>query len=136
MTRYLLDTDAVIDLLYKISGTVNLLQGLLTRGDSLCTCDVVLTEAFSGFHPHEREKAQAFFDDLEFLDTTVASARLAGEWRYMYARRGQPLAVPDCLIAATAYAHQAVVVTGNVKDFPMPEIMLLPIPRQPRRSGR
>jgi predicted nucleic acid-binding protein len=46
------------------------------------------------------------------------------------------MAITDSLIAATAIDHAAVLVTGNAKDFPMPEVMLLPLPRPGRRGSR
>jgi predicted nucleic acid-binding protein len=50
---------------------------------------------------------------------------LKNEW----ARRGQTLSVPDVLIAATALAHRLVLMTDNRKDFPMPELVLYPLPQ-------
>jgi predicted nucleic acid-binding protein len=35
----------------------------------------------------------------------------------------------DMLIAATAVAHGATVVTANIRDFPVPEVSLLQLPR-------
>jgi predicted nucleic acid-binding protein len=39
------------------------------------------------------------------------------------------LSTTDCLIAAIAVEHQAQLVTGNRRDFPMPEITVVPLPR-------
>jgi predicted nucleic acid-binding protein len=39
------------------------------------------------------------------------------------------LPLTDALIAATAVEHNATVVTGNVRDYPMPEVSILPLPR-------
>lgn len=47
----------------------------------------------------------------------------------MYRARGLQLPATDCLIAATAHEHGALVITRNVKDFPMPEVTLLPLAR-------
>jgi hypothetical protein len=136
MTLHLLDTDAVIDLLYDIQDTLLLVRGLGDHGETLCTCDVVLGEVMSGLHPHERARANDLLDGLLYLATTPAAARQAGEWRYAYARRGQQLAMTDCLIAVTAADHTAVIVTGNTRDFPMPEVTLLPLPRPGRGTPR
>lgn len=56
---------------------------------------------------------------MRFLASTAAIAQQAGDWRYDFARRGVQLTTTDCLIAATAHAHHATVVTGNAKDYPM-----------------
>jgi predicted nucleic acid-binding protein len=136
MSLHLLDTDAVIDLLKNVTDTVSLIQGLHSQGDTLCTCDIVLGEVFSGLHPSDRARATPLLDGLLYLITTVEAARQAGEWRYDHARRGQQLTITDCLVAATAVDHAAVLVTGNTKDFPVPEVTLLPLPRPGRRSSR
>ena len=49
-------------------------------------------------------------------------------YRHIYARSGQPLSVPDTLMAALAVAKDAALITGNVRDFPMPELKLEPLP--------
>lgn len=136
MSLYLLDTDAVIDLLKNVRETVSLVQGLHSRSDTLCTSGIVLGEVFSGLHAHDRTRAETLLSGLLYLTTTAEAARRAGEWRYDYARRGQQTAITDCLIAATAVDHAAVLVTGNTKDFPMPEVTLLPLPRPGRRGSR
>jgi hypothetical protein len=129
MARYLLDTDAIIDHLVGHVPSVALIQELHSRGDALCTCDVVVTELYAGVRPGDREKARRLLAALQLLPTSFDVARQAGEWRYTYARRGRALATTDVLIAATAHAHQATIVTGNGDDYPMPELSLLALPR-------
>ncbi len=125
MTRHLLDADAVIEYLAGQPGTTALLQRLNAQGETLCVCDVVIAEVYSGLLQRDWPRAQAFLSGLTYLVTAAPMAQQAGEWRFTYARRGVSLSTTDCLIAATAYGHQATLVTGNVNDFPMPEIQLL-----------
>ncbi len=105
MARYLLDTDSGIDFLYNIAGSVALPQDLYSRGDTLCTCDIVIAEVYAGLHPHEHARADQFFSSLQFFPASAHAARKAGEWRYAFARRGQSLPTTDCLIAAVADQH-------------------------------
>jgi predicted nucleic acid-binding protein len=49
---------------------------------------------------------------------------LKNEW----SRKGRTLAIADVLIAATALAHKLVLMTDNRKDFPMPQLVLYPLP--------
>jgi predicted nucleic acid-binding protein len=71
-----------------------------------------------------------------FLETTESAAKQAGVWRYAYARQGRQIAITDALIAATAYLNQATIVTGNIRDYPMPEVSLLPsAPNRRRRAS-
>jgi len=51
----------------------------------------------------------------------------AGQDRYSFARRGRTLSITDMLVAATAREHQAILVTGNVKDYPMTDIDIFPL---------
>lgn len=132
MSRHLLDADAVIDYLRGIRSTVALLQTLNRQGHVPCTCDVVVAEVFSGLHAASRAGGAAFLASLDFLPTSSAAAQQAGEWRFDFARRGIALATTDCLIAATALDHGAVVVTGNLRHYPMAGLAVLPLPRVQR----
>jgi tRNA(fMet)-specific endonuclease VapC len=134
MTLHLLDTDSVIDYLAGRPDTVALLEQLNAQGDTLCVCDIVIAEVYSGLLQRDWSRGQSFLAGMTFLTTTPAMAQQAGEWRFSFARRGTPLATTDCLIAATAHGNQAIVVTGNVKDFPMEEVRVLST-RMPH-SGR
>jgi len=125
MSRYLLDSDCIIDHLRTRPPAVALLRRLFAQGDDLYVSDVVLAEVYSGLHDRDRARAVELLAGLGFLATAPTAATQAGEWRYRYAREGRALATTDCLIAATAQAHDATLVTGNIRDFPMPELRLL-----------
>ena len=56
------------------------------------------------------------------MDVTKEIAILAGIFRYDLARQGRTILIPDALIAATAVATAATLVTANVKDFPLTEV--------------
>ncbi|MBI2912277.1 MAG: PIN domain-containing protein [Chloroflexi bacterium] len=129
MARYLLDSDAVIDYLKSVPASVALLQDLDARGEFLCLCSVVVAEVWSGLRPDLREATGRRLRLLEFLATGPEEAAQAGQWRYDYARQGVTLATTDALIAATAHAHGATVVTGNVRHYPMDEVRVLALPR-------
>jgi predicted nucleic acid-binding protein len=129
MTRYLLDTDCVIDYLHGTPGTVALLQQLGREGHQFCTCGVVICESYTGLLPHDWLHGEELLEALLFLPASRLAARRAGIWRNDYRRQGIQLSATDCLIAATAHEHGAHVITANLRDFPMPEITILPLPR-------
>ena len=129
MARYLLDADVVIDWLLGFPSSVALVKDLHERGESLCTSAVVVAEIHSGVRPAEIGVADAFLESCSYLPTGYEDARQAGRWRYEFARRGIALSTTDMLVAAAALSHQATIVTGNVKDFPMEEVTVLPLPR-------
>jgi hypothetical protein len=129
MALYLLDSDAVIDYINSFQPTISLLQDLLAAGEILCSCDVVIAEVYAGLNPQGEVRAAAFLPTLRFLQTSLSVAEQAGRWRYNAARQGRILTTMDMLIAATALAHGATVVTANIRDFPVPEVSLLQLPR-------
>jgi predicted nucleic acid-binding protein len=129
MASYLLDTDAIIDYLLGIPSTVTMIQELHGRGDTLCVCDVVIAEVYAGLRTQHRQAAEKLLSACTFLPTTLPIARQAGQWRYDYARKGIPLATTDTLVAAVAHTHGATIVTGNTRDYPMPELSLNPLER-------
>ena len=64
-------------------------------------------------------------DGLEYYLVSREAAKEAGRYRYEFARRGITLSTTDTLMAATAIAEGAILITANTRDFPMEEIELL-----------
>ncbi|HLZ70527.1 MAG TPA: type II toxin-antitoxin system VapC family toxin [Dehalococcoidia bacterium] len=131
MTYQVLDTDSIIDYLKGVASSVAFILSLGATGHTLATTGVVVGEVSSGLHPQDRPAGEQLLDSLIYLPTSRNAARQAGLWRYTFARQGIALAMTDALIAATAREHGAMVVTGNVRDFPMliSGSTLLPLPR-------
>lgn len=129
MGLYLLDSDAVIDYLAGTQPAVALLQELDNQQHVLCLCDVVIAEVYSGLTAEERTATLDLVSSCRFLNTTAEAAMMAGAWRYRYKRQGITLPATDALIAATAHTHRAVLLTGNLRHYPMPEVSLLPLLR-------
>ena len=65
---------------------------------------------------------------MDYYDVSLAVAKEAGRYSYEFVRRGTHLSTTDTLIAATAIAEDATLITANIKDFPMEEIQLLEQP--------
>lgn len=132
MTRYLIDSDGVIEYLKGFQPTIDFVQRLNGRGDIPCTCDIVMGEVYAGVHPRDEAVADALFSVFAYLPASPVAARQAGRWKYSYARQGQTLKITDCLIAALAHEHDAQLVTRNLRDYPMAEISIMPLPQPPR----
>jgi predicted nucleic acid-binding protein len=126
---YLLDTDTIIDFLNQVPRTQGFLADLVAREENLSSCDVVIAEVYAGLYPNQEEAAADFLPTLQCLTTSQAAAEQAGRWRFEFARRGRTLPVIDALIAATALDRGATIVTANLRDYPMPEVSVLPLPR-------
>jgi predicted nucleic acid-binding protein len=125
MTRFLLDTTVLIAQLRGDDAVADGLQALLRRGHSLCTSCVNVAEVERGIRRPERRAAEALLDRMEYLTTTKEAAARAGRYQADGARKGTTLHLADALIAGTARAHGAVLVTDNVADFPMRDLKVV-----------
>jgi predicted nucleic acid-binding protein len=72
----------------------------------------------AGVRPQERVQRRAFLRSLMYWKTPLEAALQSGEYRYDLARQGIHISTPDALIAATARAHGAVIITDNTRHFP------------------
>lgn len=96
--------------------------GLLGRGDTLATSCVNLAEVEAGLRQRERGQAEAVLGRLRFLVTTPEAAYRAGRYQAEWARKGRTVETPDALVAGTARAHGAMLLTHNTDDFPMRDL--------------
>jgi predicted nucleic acid-binding protein len=113
-----LDSTVLIDFL-RGKPAVDRVAALHEAGDVPATTAVNVDEIVRGLRPPEEPAARSLFDGLIVLPTGRRAGWRAGEWRREFASRGITLYQADCLVAATAWTHRAVLVTGNPKDFPM-----------------
>ena len=117
----LLDTTVLIDYL-RGSLAADHLDRRLDRGDIACTTAVNVEEVARGLRTGEEDDAARLIEGLAVLTLGADEGWRAGAWRRAFASRGVTLSQPDCLIAAAAVTAEAVLATGNPKDFPMEEI--------------
>jgi predicted nucleic acid-binding protein len=59
---------------------------------------------------------------LRYVETTREAAMRAGRYQAEFERRGRTVHTADALVAGTARAHGAILLTDNVRDFPMTDI--------------
>jgi predicted nucleic acid-binding protein len=122
---YLLDASVLISWLKGRTPAVSLLRQLATEGETLVVNTVSVAEVYSGVADKDRTITDELFAAFEYWPIDETTAKLAGTYRYQFDRQGKPLSVTDVLMAAQAIHSDATLVTGNVKDFPMPELKLL-----------
>ena len=125
MADYLLDTTALIDHLRGRPEVIELVATLAQQRHRLGVCCVNVAELYSGLGQDERARADRLLATLEYYEITQEIAQEAGRYRYEFARQGTPLSTADTLIAATAIAGGATLVTANTRDFPMHDIRVL-----------
>ena len=124
----LLDSGILIDALNGKRGRRQLLDRLIEDGADMACCSINVTEIYAGLRPGEEAKTERLLRSLKFYPVTWEIAKQAGELQNVWRRRNRTLSLPDTTIAAVALANDLTLVTGNVKDFPMPELRLYPLP--------
>jgi len=115
--RYLLDTTVLLDHANGFPPATQLLRRLFEEGGDLYTCDVVACEAMSGGTDEHLAAVSQLIEPLEYVSTSPEAARWAGDARLRRHRDGGKLGLGDALIAGTATAIGATVVTRNRPDF-------------------
>ena len=125
MTRYLLDTTALIDFSKGREPAQSRIMEMIESGDELGVCAINVAEFFSGIPSDQRASWDEFIGALQYWDIAQEAARQAGFFRYDFARKGRQLSTTDTLVAAVACQRGATIVTNNVKDYPIREVRLL-----------
>jgi predicted nucleic acid-binding protein len=126
MSKIILDTDVLIDLL-RGREAARLFLAEATRDAVPCCSVISVAEIHAGMRPAERAPTSALLDALLIVPVTRTIAEWAGQFKARTSLRRLELA--DCLIAATAFTEAAPLATGNVRDYPMPEITVVPVRR-------
>lgn len=121
--RYLLDTDIIIDYLRDYKPTVKKVDKLFGHGTDLYASVITNLELHAGESITQSsvlQKIDELFNQLSILDISSDVAGLAGDFRRIY-----KASVPDALIAASAKAVGATLLTRNIKHFsPIREIKI------------
>ncbi len=123
MTKVVIDTDVLIDVLRGREAAKGFLLDV-TRHAVPCCSVISVAEIHAGLRPAEAEATAILLDGLVILPVTRQIAELAGHFKSRAKSRRLELA--DCLIAASAVVESAALATGNVRDYPMPEITVMP----------
>ena len=95
---------------------------------SLGCCPINITEVYAGLRPKEEQSTGGFLRSLQLYPMTWPVAEMAGLLKRDYRKKGQTLNLGDVIIAATALYHRLTLITDNVKDFPMEDLSLYPLP--------
>ncbi|MBC8447290.1 MAG: type II toxin-antitoxin system VapC family toxin [Chloroflexi bacterium] len=127
MARYLLDTGLVIRHLRGERRIVRLLRGIGKR-ERLTISSITRIEVLAGMHPEERYQTRKLLSRFLNYDVTKEIADRTGDLLSEYRQRGQAIALPDTIIAATALQQQLTLITLNPKDYPFQGLSLYPLP--------
>ena len=133
MAGFLLDSTVLIDYLRGHSEVVAKLDVLLEEGQKLGICAINVAEVFAGMRDREREATGKWLSSLDWFDISYEVAQEAGEWRGRLRRSGKNADLTDVIIGCAARKNDAVLLTDNVKDFPLPGLQVERLPATRRR---
>lgn len=131
MALYLLDTTALIDLSKSVEPTTSFIKQLSDGGEDLGVSPIAITEFYAGLGSHQYADWDEFFASLTFCQISYEASIQAGKWRSSFRAQGIQLSTTDTLIAAVASEVGAIVLTSNVKHYPMPVRVLDPRTQDP-----
>lgn len=127
MTRYLLDTDTLIDFSKGIEPVTSQLLAWIDGVDVVAVCAISVAEFYAGLTAREADQASSFVRSLAYWDISTDAAMRAGKDRSTLRQSGHTVTIADALLGAVARELGATLVTSNVKDFPLEGVRLLSI---------
>jgi len=115
----LLDTNVAIAF---FNGNKTVLQRIYADVDRIALSSLVVAELDYGAKASQKakknlEKLHRFVDIVQVVPFDIECAKIFGAIKSKLRKLGKPTGEMDALIAATAMAHKAVLVTGNRKHF-------------------
>ncbi|HZQ52332.1 MAG TPA: PIN domain-containing protein [Bryobacteraceae bacterium] len=127
MPRLLLDTSFLIDVLNDRRGRADLMEQFIVADYILACCAINVAEVYAGLRVEEVAKTEALLRQLVYVPIKWEAARLAGDLKRIWARKGKTLTLTDTTIAAVCLTEGFTLATDNRKHFPMPELSLYPL---------
>src|SRR5713101_1545361 len=126
--KLLLDTSILIDVLRLRNRRREWIAELVRGGHELSTSTLNVAEIYAGMRPAEEGRTEALLSGLELYELSGASARVAGRLKNSWARKGYRVNLNDTFVASISIERGCSFLTDNLKDFPMPEVKLYPLP--------
>lgn len=119
MQEIVIDTDVLINCLRGNIDALNLLKELAQTNVLSCSA-ITVAEIYAGMKERERQKTELLLNSLSIISVDKKIAEHAGIYRRE--TKSHSLELDDCLIAATCLVKKAVLVTKNIKHYPMNDI--------------
>lgn len=119
----LIDTDVLIDYLRGNADAVNFLEGLTNH---LLISSITVAELYAGVREgNERTAHDRFISAFELVPIDVEIAVAGGLFRRDFGK-SHNVGLADAIIAASAKARNAVLITLKSKHFPMSMKVVVP----------
>jgi len=126
MSKYLLDSNIIIDFLIGREETLKLLDDIKKIDDSPATSSLCITEVQLGVKKEEEENTNIFLNSLQVYDVNRATANMAGKYIRKYRSKGITLPLADTLIAITCIINNLILVTYDTKHYPISDLKIFP----------
>jgi len=114
------DTDFLVALLRgedEVAGFLDRFTEEETTTTSINSFELFRGAFKSGNREENLEKTSELLSSLNMISFDEPASRLAGEIYAELEKKGQPLEIRDCLVAAMTMANNATLVTRNLKHF-------------------
>jgi predicted nucleic acid-binding protein len=123
--KYLLDADTLIDYILDRGNARPRITAMIEQGDEVAVCAITVAEVYSGLSDKRRDLWESWIMALSYWHIGYDDAVRAGRYRKAASETGRTLAVTDSLLAAVAHDKDAVLLTSNIKDYPMKDVRIL-----------
>lgn len=121
MSKYLLDTNAIVNYLRNSKGSVSLKLATLGFGNTLVSSVTRAELVYGALKSDDPIRhlllLNTFLSNIPELSFDQQCANEYGEIRADLAKKGMLISSNDIMIAATAKAHGLVLVTHNTREF-------------------
>lgn len=121
---YLIDTDIIIWIL-RGEKTYLDLEHSLSKESELYISSITVAEVYKNVFPAEMSKTEEIINEFEVLNVTTGIAKQGGLYWQQFTKRFRNLHILDCLIAATAREHSLILLSLNLRHYPMKDIRVL-----------
>ena len=120
----MLDTTVLVDIV-RGGPLVHRFRALRSSGVTPFVCAINVDELWRGAHgPAQEAAVVGLLRGVRVVPLRAEEGERAGRWRRDFAAKGVTLDQADCLIAAAAVTISAPIATANLRDFPMPELVV------------
>jgi predicted nucleic acid-binding protein len=123
MTKILLDTDVIINLLKKKEETIDTINSL--KKCEFYISPIVIAEVYAGARLNEMTQIEEL---LKFFETVTISHEigvLTGEYANKFRKAFNGISLEDFMIAGTSKHYNMTLWTYNKKHYPMDDIVFL-----------
>lgn len=123
MTKILLDTDVVINILKKKEETITQINVL--QGCEFYICPIVIAEIYAGARPKEITQIEKLLSYFKMLEINSEIGMITGKYANEFRKAFNGISLEDFMIAGTAKYYNLPLWTYNKKHYPMKDVLFV-----------